>query len=341
MSKMKYFFCYFIVGVGTLAIGATLLSLLYNVNVWWIKALDFPRLQVLMVSLLCLLLFMLINRRWSFWPIFFIFGLLVSASFQAYFILPYTPLVSHQAAWATSNDVHPKATVGLLIANVYMKNRNAEAFLEIVREANPDVILTVETDQWWENALQLLQNYYPYSLKYPLDNTYGMLLYSKYPLIDPEIKFLQHDDVPSFHTKVRLPNGRLFYFHGVHPVPPMLSEYPDNIGEEEEELLEVGDMVVQHHMPAVVAGDFNDVAWASTSRLFQIEGHLNDVRIGRGLYNSFDAFSTFLRWPLDHVYVSDEFEVRDIERLGKFGSDHFPIYVKLVLRNKDKFVKRS
>lgn len=331
MHYIKNFFYYLILIIGTLAIGTSLLSLLYEINIWWIKILNFPRQQLFIVSLLCLLLFILINRRWSLWPVFFSLGLLTSIGLHAYFILPYTFLASYQVAWADADSVNEKSTVSIMIANVYMKNRNAEAFLDILEHVDPDMMLAMETDQWWENALQPLQAHYPYSLEYPLDNTYGMLLYSKYPLIDPEIKFLQHNDVPSFHTKVELPGGALFYFHGVHPVPPIMSEYPDNIGEEAEELLEVGDMVAEHHMPAIVAGDFNDVAWSHTSRLFQAQSQLLDLRIGRGFYNTFSAHSLFLRWPLDHVYVTEEFEVLTINRLSKFGSDHFPLYVEVVL----------
>lgn len=72
------------------------------------------------------------------------------------------------------------------------------------------------------------------------------------------------------------------------------------------------------------------------SRLFQIESQLNDLHTGRGFYNTFNAYSHFMRWPLDHVYVTDEFEVLKLERLAAFGSDHFPLYVELVLRKKAK-----
>ncbi len=331
MHYLKKFFYYLILIVGTLSVGISLLSLLYDVNIWWLKVLDFPRQQVFLISLLCLLLFAIINRRWDFWSVFFSVGLFISFGLQAYYIFPYTPLAKAEVAQADLAQTDKKATISLVIANVYMKNRNAVAFLDIAERAAPDMLLVMETDAWWENALKLLQTQYPYSLMYPVDNTYGMLLYSKHPLIEPDIMFLQHKDVPSFHTKVRLANGQMFYFHGVHPVPPVYSKHPDNKGEEEEELIEVGAMVTQHRMPAIVAGDFNDVAWSHTSRLFQVEGQLNDLRVGRCFCNSFSAQSFFLRWPLDHVYVTKEFELLKMERLATFGSDHFPIYVQLIL----------
>ncbi len=338
MHYLKMFFYYLILLIGSLSVGVSLLSLLYDVNIWWLKVLDFPRQQTFLISLLCLLLFAIINRRWNFWSVFFSVGLVISLGLQAYYIFPYTPLAKEEVAQADLGQTNlsaerqvKKARVSLVIANVYMKNRNAAAFLDIVERAAPDMILAMETDTWWENALEPLQAHYPYSLTYPMDNTYGMLLYSKHPLIEPKIMFLQHEEVPSFHTKIRLANGQMFYFHGVHPVPPVYSKHPDNKGEKEEELVEVGDMVAQHQMPVMVAGDFNDVAWSHTSRLFQIEGQLHDMRVGRCFCNSFDARSLFLRWPLDHVYVTKEFEALKMERLDAFGSDHFPIYVQFTL----------
>lgn len=38
-----------------------------------------------------------------------------------------------------------------------------------------------------------------------------------------------------------------------------------------------------------------------------------------------------MRWTLDHVFVTEEFRLKKLERLPKIGSDQFPIFVELVL----------
>ncbi|HSP41095.1 MAG TPA: endonuclease/exonuclease/phosphatase family protein, partial [Gillisia sp.] len=223
-------------------------------------------------------------------------------------------------------------SIGILLANVLIENREASKLLQIIKDEDSDLILAMEVDQWWISELQGLKQDYPYFIEYPLDNAYGIALYSKFELAEDDVKFLHGEDVPSVHPKILLPSGKTIRFHGVHPVPPVpSSKYPDNVGEKEVALIKVGKMVERDSLPSIVAGDFNDVSWSRTSRMFEGEGNLNNVRIGRGFYNSFDAQFFFLRWPLDHYFVTEEFSLLKLERLPKFNSDHFPMYAVFTL----------
>ncbi|MBC5992279.1 endonuclease/exonuclease/phosphatase family protein [Pontibacter cellulosilyticus] len=331
MKTAKKVTFYLTLILGTLLILATLLSLLYNLPYWYIKMLDFPREQMLAGLLLCIILFVPVNNKWNFSAVAFAVGLVSAIAIQSTFILPYTSLTDKAVASAKPSAQLADRTFSILIANIWMENRQAKRFLQLVQQADPDLVLAMETDEWWVDQLSPLQQKYTHVVSYPLDNTYGMVLYSKLPLKETDIMFLKHETVPSIHTNVVLPNGEEFILHAMHPVPPKPSKHPDNVGEEEEALLKVGRMVSQSEIPSVVAGDFNDVAWSRTSRMFNTQSQLHDVRVGRGTYNSFGANNILLRYPLDHVYVSEEFQVQVLKRLPKFGSDHFPILVKLSL----------
>ncbi len=50
------------------------------------------------------------------------------------------------------------------------------------------------------------------------------------------------------------------------------------------------------------------------------------------MFSTFHAHYPLLRWPLDHVFSSEHFTLRDMRRLPGFGSDHFPILTTLCYR---------
>jgi endonuclease/exonuclease/phosphatase (EEP) superfamily protein YafD len=204
--------------------------------------------------------------------------------------------------------------------------------LRIIRQANPDFLITVETDLWWQRQLDALEKDYPHTIKCPLENLYGMHVYSRFPLVDAAIQYLVEPDIPSMHASIALPCGRHVKVHCMHPKPPSPTENPGS-GERDAELIAVAGSVAESEgdVPVIVAGDLNDVAWSETTRLFRKISGLLDPRVGRGMYNTFHASYPFLRWPLDHLFHSDHFGVISLRRLPAFGSDHFPILVELAL----------
>ena len=175
-----------------------------------------------------------------------------------------------------------------------------------------------------------LEKDYPHCVKWPLDNLFGMHLYSRLPLNEAEAKYLVEDGIPSIHCKVQLPSGRQVNCHFLHPTPPV-PEYSTESTPRDAELIVVAKSVQNKAEPIIVAGDLNDVAWSTTTRLFRKISGLLDPRIGRGLFNTFHAEYPLMRWPLDHLFHSRHFSVSKIKRMPYFGSDHFALFTELVL----------
>ena len=290
----------------------------------FIRTFDFPRLQVAVAAVPILLLLLVFARDRSGWILFG--ALLVCLVFQAYRILPFTPLHAPQAVAATTTDCRHDAKVSLLVANVLQENTDHESLLRLVGQHDPDLLLVLETDVRWRDALAPLEARYPHRIERPQPNTYGLMFYAKFPLENPQVRFLLQDDVPSIRTGVVLPSGESFTLFGVHPRPP----HPGHSSAPRDaELVMVAREVRDMNGPAVVAGDLNDVAWSHTSELFRRLARLLDPRVGRGLLPTFHADYKLLRWPLDHVFHSAHFRLQQLERLPHIGSDHYPIYIRL------------
>lgn len=299
---------------------------LFRHDAWWIRAFEFPRVQVSVLSGVILIAYGFFIGWHGTWDKALLAALLGCIVFQLFRIVRYTRLYPVQLKSATSYD--DQDTLSVLVANVLMPNRNSDALLRAIRSYNPDIVLTLETDAWWETQLSDLETDYPHAVKYPLDNLYGMHLYSKLVLVDPKVRFLVEEHVPSIHGSVILRSGHHVDLHCVHPAPPSPTENATS-AERDAELLIVAKTVDDKSKSVVVMGDLNDVAWSTTTRMFQRISELLDPRIGRGMFNTFHTGYAFLRWPLDHVFCSADFKLVSLNRLGPIGSDHFPMHVVL------------
>lgn len=308
--------------LGTAAVACTLLPFIPS-NEWWIRVWDFPRIQLaalLAVALAAMALTGSLRR----WPTLLSIAVLAAAlAWQLYRILPYTPV--HAVAASKTTDCEEDSRLRLLVANVLFGNHDEEPLLSLVRRVGPDVVLLVETGSWWHRHLEPLRDDYPHTVARPQDNGYGMHLFSRFALLDPEVRYLIDDYVPSIKTGLRLPSGTRVDLHGVHPKPPPIQD----TARRDAELIVVGREVRDEPHPAIVAGDLNDVAWSHTTHLFQEVSGLLDPRVGRGPYSTFNANWPLLRWPLDHVFFEESFWLMEVAVLGDIGSDHFPFFVAL------------
>jgi len=312
-----------------LAVILILLSFLplWQTDRWWVRQWDYPRLQVaglLGLSLAALFLVKLKHSR-AFW-------VLAAASsaalvWQVIHFVAYLPIYPRRQVESAKHCPSGRQ-LSLLNANVLLTNSQYGRLLRMVEQRKPDVLLLLEVDKGWEEALRPLADRYPYKLAEPVPNTYGMILMSRLPM-EGQIRHLLQAGVPSAHARLRLRDGQIVNFHGLHPEPPWPG---DDSGERDAELVKVGREVRDDGRAAIVMGDLNDVAWSRTSRLFKKVAGMNDPRVGRGFYPTFNANYPLLRWPLDHLFVSPHFELMQIDVLPDIGSDHFPILFRLCLR---------
>lgn len=295
---------------------------------WWVRAFEFPRAQLAAIGLI-----LWVATLVRLWPLDGREGSLVAlvaaaVVYQLWQIVRYTPLAPVTVPLAR----HPvrERSLRVLTANVYQDNRDAARFLALAESADADLVLAVETDSRWQDELAPLAERYPYGVFQPQSNTYGMLLFSRLELLEPVVRFLIEDDVPSIRTGVRLPSGDVIQLYCLHPRPPAPQEAAVSV-ERDAELLLVAQEIRDRRRPTVVLGDLNDVAWSYTTSRMQRLGGLLDPRVGRGRFSTFPARWPLMRWPLDHVFHTAELALLGLRRLPAFGSDHLAVYAGLQL----------
>lgn len=311
----------------------SLLSVFRNTDSRYLKMLDFTRIQFFIAAGASLIIFWFLTKKWAWYDYLLIVALAGGMVVNGCYLINYTPLVA-QAVPSSEKSTNTDNEIGILLINVKAANKTAKPLIDLLKDKKPDLVLAMEVDQWWHNELQAVADAYPYQQEKINKVEYGMTLYSKFPLKNTQINYLNNDKVPSFELTVELKSGKEICLYTVHPVPPTHFEHiPDNEGQKEMALVKIGQKIKAKSCPTIVAGDLNDVCWGYTDKLTETEGLLHDVRVGRGFYNSFSASNVLMRWPIDHVFVTKEFSVVALERLPDVSSDHFPIYVKLALED--------
>lgn len=308
---------------------ATLIPFL-NFRHWFFRVFDFLRMQILVLGFVGLLLYLIFGFSFDVYGFAITISCVLCLFYQFFKIFPYLPFAKKKSISCTKKNNNSNS-LSLISANVFQENEQKNDFINLIQKNNPDVFISLESNKKWENIMdKAFANDYPFSIKVPKENMYGMHLYSKLKIIESEIDYLIEEDVPSIRSKIELINNKCVNLFVVHPKPPSPTENETSL-ERDAELIIVGKKVKQMDEPVIVCGDFNDVAWSLTTRLLKKIGNLIDPREGRGFYSTFHSKYFFFRFPIDHLFHSKHFCIKTMKRLPKFGSDHFALFYELVL----------
>ncbi len=294
---------------------------LSSVDWWWVRIGDFPRVQLLVAYVIWLVVLSFLHKHPYVKPAAVL--LVLSVCIQFYWIFPYLPVAPYQVQWAKSND--PDARIQILTANVLQDNENAPALLTLIKQQSPDVVVLCEVNGRWIDDIAPLRQQFKYHIEHPLENKYGIVLYSNLEIVSSEVRAMVKETIPSIDAVIRLRSGHPVRLFAVHPNPPRPGE---DTTKRDGELVLVG-REVRDSESVIVLGDMNDVGWSRTTDLFQEVSGLLDPRKGRGMFPTFNAKSRIWRYPLDHLFHSEDFRVVKLQTLPAIGSDHLPLSVVL------------
>ncbi|KQI68927.1 hypothetical protein AN189_08790 [Loktanella sp. 3ANDIMAR09] len=318
-----------VVGTVLFALCAATFLPLLTFDTWWIRFLDFPRLQFLAGLLVSLALFVTLRRAQPSWGTILTLAGIAAIGLQVAKLWPYQPLATKMVASVLRCDADDRLRV--LVTNVQVANRNDDSVLDMVRSQDPDVLVVLETSPWWDNALAPLDDQFDHIVReQPESAYYGMHVYSRHPFTQSDMTYPMGVDTPMFDGQIAHPTMPI-HLLGVHPRPPHQTNGGQPSTMRDATILHAATRARETSAVSVIAGDFNLAPWEDTAQRALRIGALLDPRAGRGPMNSYMADSDLMRWPLDQVLWQSGPGLLDMTVLPSVGSDHHPVRVDLCL----------
>lgn len=307
-------------------VGLSLLPLSSS-SAWWVRYPTYPALQFGIAMLVVALLLMLWRGRLG-WVA--IAGLLGGIAVQADRLAPYLApaVLSRPSPTVPGGSCVLPDRVRVLEVNVQRTNRHDHTLLDIIRATNPDIIWFQEVNRWWEDELSVLRRTMPYDVADVQENYFGVHLYSKLPLTDTSVQALTNSNNPSVFATATLASGRRLRLYAIHPRPPQIGQ---NTAERDGQLAATALAAHDDTLPHIVLGDLNSVPWAAEIGRLNAVGRVEDPRVGRGLFITWNANRTLAQWPLDHILPGPGIVLSRLLVLAPFGSDHLPLLADLCL----------
>jgi len=283
-------------------------------RLWWVfdLAVHF-RVQYFALEALCACILLLARRRTS---------AAVAGSFAALNLAVFFPLYLPQPRMPSGDS-----TIKAALVNVRSQNSRYGKVLEFVRSEGPDLLVLLEVNHPWLNALQDLKAAYPYTIEVPRTDDFGIALYSRLPFSKSTTHTLGAGGIPAV-VAVLAVDGREITVIGAHAVPPFgCAAWRSR----NDQLAELARMAGDARGERMLLGDLNVSPWSPYFRQLLKEASLRDSRTGYGLQPTWPTSFPPLLIPLDHCLTSPGISVLH-RRVGPaVGSDHYPVVVEFTL----------
>jgi endonuclease/exonuclease/phosphatase (EEP) superfamily protein YafD len=215
------------------------------------------------------------------------------------------------------------------MANVLTSNREHESLLEFVRAEDPDVLGLLEVNLRWLAALDPLREAYPYGVRHPQANNFGIALLSRVPLEDVELRPLGHAELMAVVAKLRL-EDRAVSLALAHPVPPVGGFAARLRNQQFERLSELRTEFAAEEF--ILLSDLNSSPWSPFYARLERRSGLTNASRGHGYFPTWPTHLPLLMLPLDHCLLSSGLRASAFRLGPHIGSDHLPLVVDIALR---------
>lgn len=278
--------------------------------------------QYLLIQLAATIVFLSVRQ----WPLAFTALLIALPNLVA--VGPYLPGLIK----AVPPPVSTQTPIRLVSANLLARLEDPAATLAYQTQANPDVLVLSELTPRWREKLGVLERRYPYFALRTRWNSWGIGVYSRYPM--EEVKNLDLGDNLSSHLSFRLVIGEgKVQIYAVHLAsPPSTRSAPL----QSTQLEKLGALLAlpESALPTLVVGDFNSTPYSPAFQSLLRQTGLRDARRPFGLHITWPVWPLPIWIPIDHCLVRGSLEVGRVSIGTRTGSDHFPLECDFSLTGK-------
>jgi endonuclease/exonuclease/phosphatase (EEP) superfamily protein YafD len=216
-----------------------------------------------------------------------------------------------------------------MLANLQYSNSAHEAFIRLVGDQQPDIIVVEELTPAWAQALTPLSEHFPSRKLVPREGPFGIGILSRLPMHKVELLDFGHPGYPALLARIATGSGSVSLL-AAHPPPPTSDTL---FAARNDQLQQAATLLRGLGARTVLLGDLNTSPWSPFfSTLLQRSG-LVSARSGFGLLPTWPTFFPPAMIPIDHCLFSSEARVNGVKTGPNIGSDHLPLVIDLLVQH--------
>ncbi|MGJ3239518.1 MAG: endonuclease/exonuclease/phosphatase family protein [Anaerolineae bacterium] len=218
----------------------------------------------------------------------------------------------------------------VLSYNLHANNRDVNAYTELIRTANADIVALQEVSDHHVIALEsVFATTYPYRAFHP-GGTRGQGIMSRYPILNDDYWRYEFLRSALGHQRVELAltDEQRIVVYNVHPSHPGMQGDLFNPDYRSQEIADLRARITRESLPVLWAGDFNMSDFSDDYRAVRavFRDAFRDGGWGMGwTFPNVTSYSTLLR--LDYIFYSRHFRADHAQVMPTLtGSDHRALY---------------
>ena len=238
-------------------------------------------------------------------------------------ILALAIILTYESQWTEGSDLSTRA-IRVVSLNLGPSYGHADSVSNYLTNIDADIALLQEFSPPWEMQLVELSGRFPHSVLVPRPGSYGLAVYSRYPITDSFVESLVVPRIPFVRASIRIGRTSLDVAN-IHLLTPV---YPRWFALRNEQIEVIADTVDQMSNRTVVCGDWNLTPWSGQYQKL-IDAGLDHGRPGDQIKATWPSALGWAGIPIDHCFASNGAAIRSKLIGPNVGSDHRPILVEI------------